>query len=238
MSLGCCLRKPFQAECRRKTGFDRLPGDLVFLRSGNREIRPAKTRWAEFRSSTQMILPYAATVLLVVATLYSAIVSFRRAESGKLTWVFPETTNRSARIVVGAFTLALLTGLASWLSVSARNSTRPASRFLIPEGYTGWVRIEFEVQDAPPLAMENGEYVLKIPPGGVLRTSSAEQYGWAKDHYYYYSAQAARPLPDSGSAALIWGKVNGEGSGTSGKQKYEELFVGTAQQFKNQGAVK
>ncbi len=181
-----------------------------------------------------MKLPYAATVFLVVATLYSAIVSFRRAEAGNRTWIFPEATNRSARIVVGAFTLALLTGLALWLSVSARNSTRPASRFLIPEGYTGWVRIEFEVQDAPPLAKEDGEYIVKIPPGGVLRTSSAEEYGWARDHYYYYSAQGMHPLGDSGPGALIWGKINGEGFGASGKRKYEELFVGTAQQFKNQ----
>ena len=237
MSLDCRLCKPFQAECRRKTGFDRLPGDLVFLRSGNREICPAKTRWAEFRSSTQMILPYTAIVLLVVATLYSTIVSFRRADAGKRTWVFPEATNRSARIVVGGLTLALLTGLAVWLGVGARNSTRPASRFLIPDGYTGWVRIEFEVQGAPPLPMEGGEYILKIPPDGLLRTSSAEQYGWAKDHYYYYSAQAVHPLPDSGSAALIWGKINGEGSGASGKRKYEELFVGTEQQFKSQVPV-
>jgi hypothetical protein len=182
-----------------------------------------------------MILPYAATALLVVVTLYSAIVSFRQSESGKRSWIFPEATNRSARIVVGSLTVALFIGLALWLSVSVRNSTRPASRFLIPEGYIGWIRIEFEVQGAPPLPIEAGEYVLKIPPGGVLRTSSAEQYGWARDHYYYYSAQGARPLPDSGSAALIWGKINAEGSGTSGKQKYEELFVGTAQQFKDQG---
>src|ERR1019366_2011871 len=176
-----------------------------------------------------MILPYAAGVLLVVATLYSAIVSFRQAEAGNRTWIFPEATNRSARIFVGALTLALLTSLALWLSVSARNSTRPASRFLIPEGYTGWIRIEFEVQGAPPLPVEAGEYIVKIPPDGVLRTSSAEQYGWARDHYYYYSAQGMRPLSDSGSDALIWGKINGEGSGASGKRKYEELFVGSAQ---------
>jgi hypothetical protein len=185
-----------------------------------------------------MILPYAATALLVVATVYSAIVSFRQAEVGKRTWIFPEATNGSARIVVGALTLALLTGLALWLSVSVRNSTRHSLRFLIPQGYIGWIRVEFEAQGAPPLAMEDGEYIVKIPPDGVLRTSSAEQYGWARDHYYYYSAQGARPLPDSGSAALIWVKINGEGSGISGKRKYEELFVGTAQQFKNQVPMK
>ena len=185
-----------------------------------------------------MILPYVATALLVVATIYSAIVSFRPAEGGKRSWIFPETTSRSARIVAAALTIALLTGCVVWLDVSARHSIRSSSRFLIREGYTGWVRIEFEVQGAPPLPMEGGEYILTIPADGVLRTSSAERYGWAKDHYYYYSAEGLRSLPDSGQAGLVWGKVNGEGSGPAGKRKYEEFFVGTAQQFREQVPMK
>jgi hypothetical protein len=43
-----------------------------------------------------------------------------------------------------------------------------------------------------------------------------------------------RPLPDSGPAELIWGKINGEESAASGKSKYEEFFVGTTQQFRDQ----
>ena len=181
-----------------------------------------------------MILPYAAAALLVVATIYSAVASFRQAEAGKGTWLFPQAATRPARIVVGAIMVTLVICLSLWLRANVRSSTRPASRFLIPEGYTGWVRIEFEVQGAPPLPTEGGEYILKIPPGGILQTSSAEQYGWAKDRYYYYSAQGVRPLPDSGSAALIWGKINAERSGGTGKRKYEELFVGTAQQYRDQ----
>jgi len=185
-----------------------------------------------------MILACAAAVLLLVATVYSAIVSFRQVEAGKGTWIFPESTNRSARIVVGVLTLALLICVAFWLNSSVRHWTRPASRFLIPEGYEGWVRIEFEVHGAPPLPLEDGEYVLKVPADGVLRTSSAEQYGWAKDHYYYYSAQGVSSLPDSGPAALIWGKINGEESGVAGKRKYEAFFVGTARQFRDQAPMK
>ena len=181
-----------------------------------------------------MKLPYVAIALLIFATAYSAIVSFRQPGGGERSWIFPESASRSARLFVGALTLALLTGLALWLGMSARNSTHGSSRFLIPEGYTGWIRIEFEVRGAPPLPMEGGQYVLKIPPDGVLRTSSAEQYGWAEHHYYYYSAQSVRALPDSGPTGLIWGKINGEESAASGKRKYEEFFVGTTQQFRDQ----
>ena len=191
-----------------------------------------------------MKLPYVAVALLILSTAYSAMVSFSQPsfrqpsfsqkKRGGLSWIFPESASRAVRFSVGALTLALLAGLALLLGMGTVNSTHRSSRFLIPEGYTGWIRIEFEVQGAPPLRMEGGQYVLRIPSEGVLRTSSAEQYGWAKNSYYYYSAQGVRSLPDSGSAVLIWGKINGEESGASGKRKYEEFFVGTEQQFRGQ----
>jgi hypothetical protein len=32
----------------------------------------------------------------------------------------------------------------------------------------------------------------------------------------------------------VWGRINGEKSAASGKRKYEEFFVGTAQEFREQ----
>jgi hypothetical protein len=90
------------------------------------------------------------------------------------------------------------------------------------------------VRGAPPLPTEGGQYVFKIPSDGVLRTPSAEQYGWAKDQYYYYSAQGVRGLSDSGPAELIWGKINGQEFGATRERKYEEFFGGDEQQFKDQ----
>lgn len=98
------------------------------------------------------------------------------------------------------------------------------------------MRVEFEVSGAPPLPLVGGEYQFEVPASGVLRTSSAEEFGWAKDGYFYYSDKETRPLPDGGTEGtrLIWGNVNGEGSGVQGKRKYEEFFVGSEQQFKQQ----
>jgi hypothetical protein len=181
-----------------------------------------------------MILPYLAIVFLALVTVYSAIVSFRQTEDAAASWIFPTAPGRSAQIVAGILCLILLISLALWLSLGLRNNSTRSARFLLPTAYTGWIRIEFEVQGASPLPKEGGEYILRIPADGVLRTSSPEQYGWAQDHFYYYSADGMRPIPDSGEASLIWGRINGEASGTSGKRKYEEFFVGTAQQFKKQ----
>ena len=184
-----------------------------------------------------MILPYVATGLLVLVTLYSAVASFRRRrDDSAATWIFPNGSKRFTQIAVGVFTLPLLLSLAAWLAIGARHSIRHSSRFLIPEGYVGWVRVEFQVNGAPPLPVEGGEYLIKLPPSGLLSTSSSEEYGWAKDHYLYYSEKGTRILPDTapGGGGLIWGKINGEQTGSQGNRKYEEFFVGTEQQFREQ----
>ncbi len=187
-----------------------------------------------------MLLPSLAIILLSVVTLYSAIVSFRQKPEGENgSWIFPDGTKAPVRIFVGIATLLLLIGMGAWFRTNAPNNdiTKGAPRswrFLIPEGYTGWVHVEFEIPGAPALPAEDGQIVLKIPPSGTLKTSSPEQYGWARDNYFYYSNNGVRPISDSGPEKLIWGKLNGQASGTSGKRAYEEFFVGTEQQFRSQ----
>jgi uncharacterized protein DUF6843 len=182
-----------------------------------------------------MILPYLAAVLLALATVYSAIVSFRNKPEGAApTFIFPDGSKRAARVLVGVATLVLVVCLGIWFTLNPRSSTPRSLQFRIPEGYRGWVRVEFEIPGAPPLPQEAGKTVVKIPPSGALKTSSPEQYGWAKDSYAFYSSAGVSSIPDSGAGRLIWGKINGEASGTSGKRKYEEFFVGTQQQFKDQ----
>lgn len=186
-----------------------------------------------------MILPYLTIALLTFVTLYSAVVSFRQKPGGRVPgWIFPDGAKRPTRIFVGLATLVLIVGLAAFVSTSARNPTQRSFRFLIPESYTGWVRIEFEIPGASPLPVEAGQTVLKIPPDGLLRTSSPEQFGWAKDYYYFYSNSGLRLLPDSGAGRLIWGKINGETAGVPGKRTYEEFFVGTEQQYMQQAGEK
>jgi hypothetical protein len=188
-----------------------------------------------------MILPYLAAVLLFLATAYSAVVSFRQkpeGEGSRPSWIFPDRTNRPARMFVGFAMLILVIGLGVRFSTNGRNSAPRSFRFLIPEGYRGWVHVEFEIPGVPPLPTEGGQNIIKIPSSGILRTSSPEQYGWARDTYVFYSDVHANadepPIPDLGPARLVWGKINGEESGSSGKRKYEEFFVGTEQQYKDQ----
>jgi len=123
-------------------------------------------------------------------------------------------------------------------SASCQEQERRPSRYLIPEGYVGWLRIEFNVEGAPPIPIEDGHYLFKFPPSGLIKTSSDIEYGWAMDEYYYSSGDDRRRLKGSdwGGGGMIWGGVTGSKQVPQRERtRYAEFFVGTEEQFKNCG---
>ena len=78
-----------------------------------------------------------------------------------------------------------------------REHRRPANVY-IPNGYVGWVRIEYGVKDAPELERDffgPWEYQ-RFPPSGLLQTSSTLDDGAATVNYFYYSDNGEKPLAD------------------------------------------
>ena len=63
---------------------------------------------------------------------------------------------------------------------------RTPVRYLLPDGYQGWVILDYEVDGAPTLRKENGFYVVQFDQTGRVSTSSSVETGWANDEYFYY----------------------------------------------------
>jgi hypothetical protein len=109
---------------------------------------------------------------------------------------------------------------------------RHATRYLIPKGYIGWIKIEYG-RNAPPLEMSNGKYICRIPESGALATSSHLEEGWAKDEYFYYSEDGSTEvLPETGwgGGGMIWaGGVAGDSPGA--KQFTQTFYVGKEDQY-------
>lgn len=185
-----------------------------------------------------VVLTCTAVGLLALATIYSLLVSFKTSKVDESrTLFFPGGVGRSARIAVVVCSVAAVIGLSAWLIFGRQNSgvqslRRLSSRFLLPDGYVGWVKIEFQVPGALPVPVERGQYVFRVPADGMLKTSSPERYGWGKDEYYYSGAGLRRLPTDAANGRLVWGRINGEHGSSSGPRPYEEFFVGTEQQFK------
>jgi hypothetical protein len=111
---------------------------------------------------------------------------------------------------------------------------RPPERFLIPAGYSGWVRVEFRHKDAPPLPMEDGRLLLKLDLQGTLQTSSDPQLGHGRDEFFYYSGDRRTPVSNAGvcKGGMVWQIETMVDDRTS--TPFERFFVGTEGQYRHE----
>jgi len=132
--------------------------------------------------------------------------------------------------------LLLFVILASSFAMHACQQQRTPSRYLIPQGYVGWVRIDFSVSGAPQLLKENGHWNFTFPDSGKIQTSSEMEYGAVDDEYYYYSGNSRTSLKETGwgDGGMIWGGFNGKKEGNDQKI-YQYFFVGTEAQLSEFG---
>lgn len=111
---------------------------------------------------------------------------------------------------------------------------RPPERYLIPAGYTGWVRIDFHQPGAPALPIEDGRRLLKLNAQGTLQTSSDPRPGHGKDEFFADSATGRTPLSNAGvcKGGMIWG-LGTTFDDRTGKP-FARFFVGTEDQYRHE----
>ena len=112
--------------------------------------------------------------------------------------------------------LWLLLVFASFCSIGCEEEHRQPANVYIPEGYVGWVRIEYGVQGAPALKRDffgPWEYQ-RFPPSGLLKTSSLLYDGAATVKYFYYSGSEEKPLSDEmiNGGVISWCVRKADGS--------------------------
>lgn len=150
--------------------------------------------------------------------------------SGRMRFVGIGTT-----LITGLWWFSL--SMEAAISMGAPPLARHPTKFLMPEGYVGWVSVRFGEKDATALDVNNGTRICQVPDVGLLRTSSPVEKGWAKDEYFYYSQDGSlRSLRETGwgGGGMIWG--NGTewkqtSKGTSPTQVTAYFYVGTEEQY-------
>ena len=90
----------------------------------------------------------------------------------------------------GAVVLLVFVGFV-WL-VSANTPKR--ERYLIPEGYFGWLCVSYSVSGTPPLEMEDGYRLVKFSSSGVVETSTDGMPGKYKDEFWFYGGNTLRKM--------------------------------------------
>ena len=111
---------------------------------------------------------------------------------------------------------------------------RPPERFLIPTGYSGWVRVDFRQKGAPPLPIEDGRLLLKLNAQGGLQTSSDPQLGHGRDDFFFYSGDRRTRLSNAGvcKGGMVWQVETMVDDRTS--TPFERFFVGTEAQYRHE----
>lgn len=85
-------------------------------------------------------------------------------------------------LVVTLMTLALALLVIWRLQVVADvQPARTNQRFVLPEGFSGALRVYYGIDGAPPLPVENGWRLIEVPRSGIVETSSAIEYGKGLD---------------------------------------------------------
>jgi len=141
-----------------------------------------------------------------------------------------------------AFVLITVLGLPIFIAAAVFGPTafdlvfhrRPPERFLIPAGYSGWVRVDFRQKDAQPLPMEDGRRLLRLNAQGALQTSSDPQLGHGRDDFFYYSGDRRTLLSNAGvcKGGMVWQIETMVDERTS--TPFERFFVGTEGHYRHE----
>lgn len=143
-------------------------------------------------------------------------------------WVYPDPT-------VPSQFLRLDPGSEMHLDIKLKpvhDRSLHVSKFLIPEGHVGWLRVEYEVQCFPPIPVEDGVRIFRFTDPNVLETSSPMPEDAAERQYFYYAADGSeRDLAADYRAGngMIWQETPGS---RGGKMSMFIFFVGTQEQSK------
>jgi hypothetical protein len=117
---------------------------------------------------------------------------------------------------------------------------RTSCVYELPDGFTGWVLIEYERPDAPPVPKKDGKLVFHIGPNGRMATSSKLETGWGSDEYVYDSPERTKlPQTIEGHGGLIWGGVASSSQIGNQKPRFSQsFFVGTEAAAKNSAEMR
>lgn len=94
--------------------------------------------------------------------------------------------------------IAVVAALLMMAAILAACSREKRERFVIPDGYAGWVCVSYGVDGAPELPTEDGYRLIVVPWSGVVETSSPGLPGPGYVDEFLYDSDGRRRHVDVG----------------------------------------
>ncbi len=93
-------------------------------------------------------------------------------------------------IIAVAFTMLAAWGVFALMQRGVEPAPqRMPTRFVLPQEFSGPVKVYYGFQSAEPLTEEDGYRIVAVPPSGVVLTSSEPLYGQALDQFVRLDAE-------------------------------------------------
>ena len=107
-------------------------------------------------------------------------------------------------------------------------SGRPGERYLLPDGYTGWISVTFKAREAPTLSREEGFQLVTVPESGKVETREKMRTGegYIRRYYWVRAGGSRKEAPIGGGHTicgreLVWCVFIGD---ESEWQRYKRLY--------------
>ncbi len=101
--------------------------------------------------------------------------------------------------------ILVLCSLFHTVQLQSAPDARTPDRFLIPAGYLGYVRVDYAVKGAKPLAKLENHFIIPIPASGYLQTSTKYEPGRAIDDFYYVTSSGRTVIKsDERPGSRVW----------------------------------
>jgi len=110
------------------------------------------------------------------------------------------------------------------LATNVACQTRTPEVIEVPDGYAGWVIVEYGRPDCPSLLMQTGKLVVRLNERGRICTSHAPPEGGAFDTWLYRK--------DDGTTKEIDQRTTVHGGTYFGQTKRRIIFVGTENEWR------
>ncbi len=121
------------------------------------------------------------------------------------------------------------------LSAGCVGPERRPLAYEVPQGYRGWVELEYGRPDCAPLGVQDdGAYVVRFDSQGQACTATEFEAGVAKDHWYYVGPHGREELQNLGVGQpdnWIWGGRITNMSCSRRIGTFKQAFVGSEEDF-------
>jgi hypothetical protein len=129
------------------------------------------------------------------------------------------------KLVLLVLAVGMVALVASWRLIVTEE------RFELPSDFHGWVNIEVDNPNCPPLKKKDGALLFEVGDDGTACTSGKPAEGWFKPHFFYRDAQHTELThdnrnPSNRTVRMLSGIGNREGVGIR-SCRFVEFFVGS-----------